>query len=176
MNPIAEGRLTFRFDGAVSSEKYDEWNFYKSTMNQSLQPKGVDMAVVKTEALPQVTFLVEVKDFRVIDSPPKPSNLSQLPQTVALKVANTIGGLSRAANEASVPSELAFARLVQKTTSVRVVLHLEEHSGSSIALFPVNFRASVYQRLKQLVQQYDSNPLVLNLANTPKAGVPWAVS
>jgi hypothetical protein len=56
------------------------------------------------------------------------------------------------------------------------VLHLEPYAGDTSTLFPSGFAASVLQKLKQLVKNTDPNPLVLNIANTPAAGVPWIVS
>jgi hypothetical protein len=117
MNAITEGLLTFQFNQAVSAEKYDEWDFYKRTMNPSQSPKGVDFAVVETTAQPNSTWLVEVKDFRVLGNPPNPSNLSRLPETVAEKVEHTIEGLRRAAAEAAVASERDFAKLVKLNRS-----------------------------------------------------------
>jgi len=176
MDPITEGKLTFQFDEAVSATKYDEWDFYKRTMNPSPFPKGVDFAVVETIAQPNRTWLMEVKDFRVLESPPRPSNLATLPETVAEKVEHTIEGLRRAATEATVDTESDFAQLVKQTSSFRVVLHLEEPIGPRPGLFPPNFRASVYQKLKQLLQKWDPSPLVLSLKTTPRAAVPWSVS
>ncbi|MFZ1403942.1 MAG: hypothetical protein WAW03_12695 [Anaerolineae bacterium] len=48
--------------------------------------------------------------------------------------------------------------------------------GPHSVLFPAGFSASVLQQLKQLVNTIDPNPLVLNIANTPAAGVPWSVA
>lgn len=58
----------------------------------------------------------------------------------------------------------------------RVVLHLEPHLGPHTALFPGGFEASVLQKLRQLVKTIDPNPLVLNIATTAKAAVPWTVA
>lgn len=95
---------------------------------------------------------------------------------MADKAAHTIAGLADAAANATVASEKIHAMNALATPVKRVVLHLEPHTGLHTALFPIGFAADVLQRIKQLVKAIDPSPLVLNIANTPAAGVPWTVA
>jgi hypothetical protein len=136
----------------------------------------VDVVAVEGAPNPTTTWLIEAKDFRIITHPPKPANLLGLAQTVADKAADTVAGLAHASSNASAASEKSHAASAIAAPTKRVVLHLEPHTGSRSALFPAGFSASVLQRLRQLVGAIDRNPLVLNIANTPAAGVPWTVA
>lgn len=95
---------------------------------------------------------------------------------MADKAAHTIAGLTDAAVNATVASEKIHAVNALATPVKRVVLHLEPHTGLHTALFPIGFAADVLQKIKQLVKAIDPSPLVLNIANTPAAGVPWTVA
>jgi len=179
MPSIPVENLTFAFDAAIDADKYDQWNHYTQVWNtHPASQKAVDVVAVETSAAPQVTWMIEAKDFRVADPtrPPKPSNVTGLPQTVATKAAHTLAGLADAAANANDTSEKSLAIKATAAARNRIVLHLEPHSGPHTALFPAGFAASVFQKLRQLVQSIDANPLVLNIANTPASGVPWTVS
>jgi hypothetical protein len=84
--------------------------------------------------------------------------------------------LAHAQNHAVEAGEQQLAARAISSSKKRIVLHLEPHTGARTALFPAGFPASVLQKLRQIVQAIDSNPLVLNIANTLAAGVPWNVS
>jgi hypothetical protein len=179
MATIIEQNLTFIFDPTIDAQKYDTWTHYTDVWNRPpASQKAVDIVAIQTSAAPTTTWFIEAKDFRVVDPafPPKPSNVASLPQTMATKVLHTLGGLADAEANATVSSEKNLAVKVMTTGAKRIVLHLEPHSGAHSALFPVGFTASVLQRLRQLVATIDTNPLVLNIANTPASGVPWTVS
>ena len=165
--------LHFTFSPHVAAEPYDKWHYYASVSGQ--QKKAVDVAAVENPAAPTVTWLIEAKDFRH-PYPPKPSRIALLAETVATKVEHTLQGLLDAAIHAKVPSEKHHATIAVAAPTKRVVLHLEPHVGPHTALFPAGFAASVLQKLRQLVVATDPNPLVLNIANTAAAGVPWTVS
>lgn len=176
MTILQVGTLQFTFSPAVAAQIYDTWQHYVMVWNRSGGQKAVDLVAVESPAAPTTTWLIEAKDFRVITSPPQPSNVTGLAQTVADKAADTLAGLADAAVRAVVTSEKDHATSALAAPAKRVVLHLEPHTGQLSALFPVGFPASVYQKLKQLVKSIDPNPLVLNITNTPAAGVPWAVA
>lgn len=179
MPTVTEQNLKFFFDAAIDAQKYDTWTHYTAVLNRApASQKAVDIVAVETSAAPVVAWLIEAKDFRIVDptSPPKPSNVASLPQTVATKVAHTLAGLADAAANATVPSEKELATKAVSTGTKRVVLHLEPHTGAHTALFPIGFTASVLQQLRRLVKAIDPNPLVLNIANTTATGVPWTVS
>lgn len=169
--------LKFDFDARVVAQIYDQWQHYTAVWNA---PPGMRKAVDVVAAegdLPSITaWLIEAKDFRVITNPPKPSNIGGLAQFVADKVAHTLAGLADASVHATLPGEKHLAIAAISSTRPRVVLHLEPHTGAHSALFPVGFAASILQQLRRLVKAIDPNPLVLNIANTPTAGVPWTVS
>lgn len=168
--------LNFNFDPGVNADNYDKWDHYCTVWNA---PPGGQKAVdvVAVEDPPQDTaWMIEAKDFRVITNPPKPSNISGLAQFVADKVNHTQAGLAHASLNAAIAAEMKLAKDAIGCANTRVVLHLEPHVGAHTALFPTGFAASVLQKLRQLLIAIDTNPLVLNIANTPQAGVPWSVS
>ncbi len=166
----------FTFTPTVAAQRYDTWQHYTAVWNASGGQKGVDVVAVENPAAPTTTWLIEAKDFRIITSPPKPSNITGLPQTVADKASHTLAGLADASAKGAVASEKKHATLAIAAPAKRVVLHLEPHIGAHTALFPRAFAANVLQRLRQLVRAIDPNPLVLNVANTVAAGVPWTVA
>ena len=170
--------LTFTFTAVVvDAQIYDKWVHYITVWNAPPGGiKAVDVVAVETGTPPNICWLIEAKDFRVIHNPPKPCNIGGLAQFVADKVQDTLAGLNDAAVHAVTPAELSLAKLAVSASTTRVVLHLEPHVGPHTALFPVGFSASVLQKLKQLVRTIDPNPLVLNIADTPLVGVPWSVT
>jgi hypothetical protein len=168
--------LQFTFAPTVAAQRYDTWQHYTAVWNTGGGQKAMDVVAIESAANSVVVWLVEAKDFRIITHPPNPSNIRGLPQQVADKAAHTMAGLADAARNATVASEKNHATSVLAASVKRVVLHLEPHTGRRSALFPRGFSASVLQSLKQLVQAIDPNPLVLNIANTPAAGVPWTVA
>jgi hypothetical protein len=177
MNPLPVDNFLFDFQPSVVAEKYDEWKHYLNVWRKvSSEKKGMDVVAVESTTAPITTWLIEAKDFRIITNPPNPSNLADLPQTVADKAAHTLAGLGDAAAKATDASEKNHAKRAIAAPIKRVVLHLEPHTGPHTKLFPIGFSASVLQKLRSLVKAIDSNPLVLNIANTPTAGVPWTVT
>jgi hypothetical protein len=168
--------LQFVFEPTVAAERYDTWRHYVAVVNRPGFQRAVDIVAIEPAQPPVTTWLIEAKDFRVISNPPRPSNISGLAQTVADKATHTLAGLADAAINASDPSERTHAAKAMAAPAKRVVLHLEPHTGPHSALFPSGFPASVLQRLKQLVKAIDSNPLVLDIAHTQAAGVPWTVA
>ena len=169
--------VTFAFDPSVSAGIYDQWQHYTTIWNAPPGgQKAVDVVAVDGVPPQSTAWLIEAKDFRVINNPPKPSNIAGLAQFVADKASNTLAGLADAQNHAAVAGEKQLATDAMASSGRRIVLHLEPHTGLHTALFPAGFAASVLQKLRQLVQAIDPNPLVLNLGNTPQAGVPWTVT
>jgi hypothetical protein len=168
--------LQFTFSETVTAEKYDDWFHYRSVWNRNGRQKAMDVVAIEISTIQGTTWLIEVKDYRVIDCPPKPSNLTGLPQTVADKAIHTVNGLKDAASKATIISEREHAVQSLTLPVKRVILHLEPHKGPRTALFPSGFSANVLQKLKQLVSDIDPNPLVLNMNTTPAAGVPWEVA
>ena len=168
--------LAFMFRPTIAAQRYDRWHHYIRVWNAAGGRKAVDVVAVEHSRSLILTWLIEAKDFRIITNPPKPSNIAGLAQLVADKARDSLLGLADAAVNAANPSEKSHAVNAILATSVRIVLHLEPHVGPHTALFPAGFSASVFQRLRQLVRAIDPNPLVLNIASTAAAAVPWAVT
>jgi len=166
--------LVFTFASTVRAELYDKWQHYAFNGAGNGQ-KAVDVVAVEVPAAPTITWLIEAKDYRIINRQPQPANLADLPETVAKKIFDTIAGLADASANAQIVSEKEHATLAMAAPVRRVVLYLEPHVGPHTALFPLGFAAGVLQKLKQLVRSVDTNPLVLNLGNTCDAAVPWSV-
>ncbi len=175
MPAVQVDSLQFNFAPTIQAQRYDMWRHYTTVWNAGGGQKAMDVVAVEIAAAPITTWLIEAKDFRIITSPPRPSNIGGLAQTVADKAAHTLAGLSHAAANATVASERTHAIRALSANNKRVVLHLEPHAGRHSALFPGRFPASVLQKLKQLVRAIDPNPLVLSIANTAVARVPWTV-
>ncbi|WP_395744687.1 hypothetical protein [Prosthecobacter sp.] len=169
--------LSFDFGAGVNAQLYDRSQHYTTVWNASPGgKKAVDVVAVQSMPPPSTTWLIEAKDFRVITNPPRPCNIGRLAQLVTDKVNDTLAGLADATSHASEPGEKAIAASALASGVKRVVLHLEPHTGPHTALFPTAFAANVLQQLRQLVRSIDANPLVLNIASTSRAGVPWNVS
>ncbi len=174
MPTLLVDNLRFVFVTNWAAQKYDEWTYYRQAL--SARPlKAVDVVAMKIQQAPGIVWLVEAKDFRVVTEPPEPSNLKGLADTVAAKVRDTLAGLNEAALYAVGEERVHAARAVGAQQN-RVVLHLEPYVGVTSKLFPQKFEAGVLQKLKQAVRNVDKNPLVLKIANTPTAGLPWSVT
>ncbi|MDE0508424.1 MAG: hypothetical protein OXI17_07285 [Gammaproteobacteria bacterium] len=177
MSQLRVESLNFTFESFVNADKYDEWQHVNMDWADRADKKKMDIVAVEPIPSVRTLWMIEVKDFRIVTDPPKPSNLSGLPQTVAKKAEDTLLGLADASRNTQVSSERQLSSQSQACGTTRIVLHLEPHppSGPRSALFPRGFPASVHQQMKQLVAHIDSNPLVLNCSNTPQVGVPWTV-
>lgn len=178
MSELRVDSINFSFETSVNADKYDDWQHVNKDWADRTDKKKMDIVAVEPVPAVQTLWMIEVKDFRIITNPPKPSNLSGLPRTVAQKADHTLLGLADAVRNAQVSSERLLSSQSQACRTTRIVLHLEPHppSGPRSALFPSGFSASVHQRMKQLVAHIDADPLVLDLSNTPRANVPWSVN
>lgn len=177
MNPVIVNNLVFTFNTGTNGEPYDKWDhFIYVWQNEPPTHKAVDIVAVEEKTDDNVTWIIEAKDFRVINSPPNKSNNAELPDTANQKVRDTLSGLTDASARATNPNERRFAAKALTSPVSRVVLHLEPYAGGPYSsLFPMNFPSIVLQKLKQLVQDIDPNPLVLRISKTAAAGVPWSV-
>ena len=166
--------IDFDFEKSVLASKFDSSTHYLDVCRMA-HKKAVDIVAVDVQTIP-LTYLVEVKDFRVITSPPGEKNVAKLPETVAAKVTDTLACLADASTSASIPTERHHAKVAVSAPKCRIVLHLEPHVGAKSALFPLGFPASVLFKLRTLVSSIDPHPLVLSIATTPASGVPWSAS
>lgn len=175
MNPIAVEQFVFSFTAAVAAEPYETRG--ATVAGWPLNHRVVDFVCIDPGTGSGGAWLVEAKDYRVITNPPRPANLANLPETMESKARHTLLGLQAVAGIAG--HALAFhAATASATPTKRVVLHLEPHppNGPDTGLFPSRFEMLVHQKLKSLVYDIDPNPLVLDIAQTPAASVPWTVT
>jgi hypothetical protein len=67
MNPVKVENLEFVFDAVINASKYDEWTHYTKVLNKPpASQKAVDVVAVETTDPPEITWLIEAKDFRII--------------------------------------------------------------------------------------------------------------
>lgn len=177
MATLVVDNLAFSFHGNHLATKYDDWLHYRR-FGPAAGMKAVDAVAIRQTTIPPYCWLVEAKDFRAIRGEPGDKNLIALPAMVASKALDSWTGLEAAAcSDKAEASEREFAQLARRARRVRVVLHMEPYVGTTTTLFPLNpSPASIQQKLKQLVGKLDSNPLVLTIETTAKAGVPWTVT
>jgi hypothetical protein len=165
--------LHFSFPPNFAAEKYDEWQHYRT----QLMPSGlaaVDIVAYLISSKAKIAWLIEAKDFRV-QRGEQHKTRAGLPEHMAKKVRDTLAGLRDAAAKAvALPEQSCAAQAVARTA--RVVLHLEPFNPKTPSkLYPHN-PSLVLQKLKQLLADIDPHPLVLSIATTPSARVPWTVS
>ena len=178
-NPVIERALSFDFQPGYQGTHFEKWGHHAahdSAFNAAHRrnPQKVDVvALPSTHALS--LWLIEAKDFRVITSNPKPKNITGLHSSVKAKIEDSLTMLTDAAVNASDADEKSYAQSALGIPDKRIVLHLEPHVGPHAALFPSGFSANVLAKLKQELHGLGIKPLVLNIANTPAAGVPWRV-
>lgn len=176
MSSVQVEQVHLTFDASV-----DPFQYERAGQNVQGWPPGakvVDVVCNAPGTAPTVTWLIEVKDFRVITNPPRPANLVNLADTVDAKIRQTLTSLPVVSANSADADAKAHAAAALSSGRKRVVLHLEPHAnpGTHSHLFPAGFQALVLQKLRQLVQSIDPTPLVLDIARTPAAGVPWSAS
>ena len=172
MTTVPVENLVFEFAPSVDPFQYEAGGVCVANW----PPRSRVVDVVGNET-PQVVWLVEAKDFRIITNPPRPTNLAQLAETVEAKVRDTLAALPVVAATSGDVHAQAHAACAISVGRYRVVLHLEPHptAGSHARLFPPGFIANVLLKLRTLVSDIDLNPLVLDIAHTSRAQVPWSV-
>lgn len=155
MTVITEGGLSFHFPVDAIASKYDEWSFYRNQFNQICNgSKAVDILYLHNRTL----WLIEVKDYR-INRRTKPTDLAD---EIALKVRDTLAGLTAAQVNANDATERQLARQALETTCIRVVLHLEQPQKPS-KLFPRFIEpANAKMKLKQKMKAIDPHPVVID--------------
>lgn len=171
MTRLKEGSLAFEFDSRAEATKYDEWTFYRTHFDGVVgETKAVDFLCL----IGDVLWIIEVKDYRH-DRRTKPSDLAD---EVAHKVRDTLAGLAAASHYANVPTERDFAiRALCQTTSLKVVLHLEQPTNPSRLHPKLADPANVQMKLKKrLHQAIDDHPKVLDRTLTQSHDYCWTVS
>ncbi len=170
--------LYFNFQKAIAAEKYDDWIHYRTVWNKHGNQKAVDVVAMRRQANPAAVYLIEAKDFRQLTGEPNRLHVAGLAEDVLKKVQGTLAGLAHAADFATADTEREHAARAMNARTRRVVLHVEpyDRNGRYTRLFPANFPANVFQKLKQLVRAVDSNPLLVNMSNCARLNLPWTVS
>jgi hypothetical protein len=176
VTPVQVENITLTFNETVDPFQYEAGGACVAGWPNG--SKVVDVVATEVSNPPSNVWLVEVKDFRIITSPPRPSNLSGLAATVEAKVRQTLSSLplvTHASQDLRVQTHASNAAAAQRA---RVVLHLEPHpsAGSHASLFPSGFTVNVLLQLRILLADIDPNPLVLNIARTANASVPWSAA
>lgn len=172
-------KLVFSVGPGVRATKFDAWKHYRQGWAQRADKRGVDLLVLVPDAsgVPRDHWFVEVKDFRVITTPPRPSNLTKLGATVAQKVLDTHACLQDAAAHASVPEEAQFSQDALAAPSTHVVLHIETYPGGEHSrLFPAPavLAANVKGTLARELFAFGAT-LRVCLGGSDMRGYPWAV-
>ena len=176
MTSISVEQLTFTFDPSVVPFQYE-----KDAVCVAAWPQGSKVVDVVAHDLPvpaSLTWLIEAKDYRVITNPPKPTNLVGLAATIEAKVRDSLAALSVVGAQSTNAAAKAHALVASAAPAMRVVLHLEPHpeAGLNAALTSASWIANVLLQLRINLVDIDPNPLVLDIARTPAANVPWSVS
>lgn len=174
--PIAVEQLCFTFDSSVAPFQYEVAGQCVDGWPQG--SKVVDVVAHDRNAPPDVTWLIEAKDYRIITNPPKSTNLGGLAATVESKVRESLAAFPVVAQQANDPAARSHAGITSSSLRFRVILHLEPHphTGAHAALFPVSWAANILLQLRSRLSDIDPNPLVLDIARTPASQVPWSVA
>jgi hypothetical protein len=168
--------LDFHFLPEIDARKYDETAHYKQVVRQTGK-RAVDIVAVPMGANPQRVWIVEAKDYRVLRGRPKHSSYIEMAEDFVRKVSDSLDGLVDAAAKAADAGERQYAARATSAQTRQAVLHLEPYDGPATRLFQGDDPASrVLMKLKQMLSHLDSPPLVLNIASTRRANVPWTVS
>lgn len=167
MQTINVQRLQFIFDASWRVTKYDDWAFYKNQfMKMQNGIKAMDLIAIDGST----TWLIEVKDYRLAETPPSTSDLVE---KVVKKAFNTLAAMLPAQVHASDPNERQFAQQVNKATQLRVVLHIELPQIDSTLFHSAIVRANVQQKLRQKIKPIDPHPQVV--ASSAMNGLDWQV-
>lgn len=169
--------IDFHFQPNVDPLQYDSSTHYR-TVFQKQGKKAVDVVVVEHGGYPRTSWLLEVKDYRVLRGQPRDFYPSEIAEDLCRKVTDTLDGLSDASVNAQDALERQHALRSASAPDRQIIFHFEPYIGNATRLFPKGVAASVLQRLKQ-------NPLfgraglplkMLKIDNTRSAGVPWTAS
>lgn len=166
-NPIVEGKLRFTFPQGALSTKYDDWSFYRTQFNSAFGgTKAVDIIYLEDD----VMWLIEVKDYRQ----QKRQKTMPLYEEVALKVKDSVAGLTAAYCNANDPDIKDYAKKALKQTRIRVVLHLEQPpTGNKLFSQALN-PANIQMKMKQWLRALDPHPLVVDKSSLTPA-MRWTV-
>jgi hypothetical protein len=166
--------LDFHFQTKIDAWKYDASQHYQTVWQNG--HRAVDVVATEMGANPQLAWLIEAKDYRNLHGQPKDFTPSEIASDVFRKVNDTLDGLADAAANAVDPAEMLRASRATTAATRQIVFHLEPYQGPATKLFPRDPSANVLQKLKQSFGAVTPPPMVLNIATTRRANVPWTVS
>lgn len=157
--------LIFTFPANWQASKYDDWDFYQKEFKRQNGIKAMDVVALSSE---NVAFFIEVKDYRNPRAVfPKPSELAQ---TIATKVVDTLAALLPAKLNAVEPHEKSMAVDILNCNSLQIFLHIEQPQNKSYIID----LADIQQKLKQRLRAIDKNPKVVSM--NKMANLPWIVT
>lgn len=163
MTTLTEGDLTFEFPDSCTASQYDAWAFYRNQFQHVGGANAVDFVCVDEAS----TWLIEVKDYR---RHPRTKTVA-LQDEVAAKVRDTLAGLAAAAANATEGEEKQAARRALARRRWRVVLHLEQRTGTTGLKPNVLDPPTLRDKLRRVLKAVDPHTLVVE----GDAGVPWRV-
>jgi hypothetical protein len=168
MPKLTEGKLTFAVTQRWKAWQPETWSYYRNQFQKVCGgAKVVDLIFVDPH---NCAWFIEVKDYRQHCR----TKAIDLADEVACKVRDSLAALFPMARNANDDMEKKYAAQVLESSSIRVVLHLEQPKHPS-TLFPsVIDPAKVMQKLKQLLNAIDPHPMVVELQNL--RGVGWQVN
>ena len=164
-----EGNLTFTFGKKVKAEKYDNWTFYRNQFQNRCyhDNKAVDILCY----LGQDAWMIEIKDYR---QHPR-SKLIDLADEIAIKVRDTLAGLVAAQINATNSNEKDFSKAFLKKRCIRIIIHLEQPTGTSrLRPHAINLR-DVQDKLRQKLKAIDPHPKVTCISSLSQNNLPWTV-
>lgn len=150
---IDEDGLRFTFDLGIQATQYDDWSHYKNQFKDKCyrDNKAVDIIAHNNKTV----WLCEVKDFRQGNrNPSKPPLVDE----VAQKVRDSLAGLVSAQFQANKQHERQFAKDVLNCQNMRVVLHIEQASGTR----QIYDLADLKDKLKKLLKAIAPHVLILD--------------
>ena len=168
MKTVTVDTLAFTFSEDWKVSKYDDWSFYRNKF-QSIGKgrKAVDLLAIDPQ---NTTWMIEVKNYQV-HSRTKPSCLAD---EIMWKVMDILSGLLPASINSEEDSEKIFAKQINRSGCLRIVLHLEQPQKHS-KLFPIAIKpADVQQKLRMLVKAIDAHPRVCDKTTSNALG--WNVT
>ena len=134
---LSEGAATFVFEAGWDVVKYDESAHYRKRLAK-LDRKGCDFVTTDGDR----AFLIEVKDYRH----PAAGDPPDLPQVVAVKALDTLGGLASARGAGG---DLAgFASKVLDCSRIHLVLSVGLPAKHKPLANPEKYLADLKQKLK----------------------------
>jgi hypothetical protein len=167
--------LQFHFEPNIDASKYDKTRHYQNVVMPRGAMRAVDCTAVRHGQSPQRAWMIEVKDFRNLHGPPKDATPTAMIEDFRKKIADSRQGLQDASQNAEDDMERSHALRFLSAVECQVVLHLEPYQGPHTKLLP-DPTANILQKLRKLRPAGDPTPLVLNIATTRRAGVPWSVA